>query len=80
VAQGILPQPLFFLALAGTVGGVIVYEMAPSPVVEDRENNKDISHIELGPMDGFKDNIRPGIGSINGCDEMHDLELKAVIC
>ena len=31
-AQHIIPGPLFFLALVLIVGGVVVYEMAPSPV------------------------------------------------
>jgi solute carrier family 35, member F1/2 len=33
VAERIVPQPLFFVALVFVVSGVVIYEMAPSPVV-----------------------------------------------
>ena len=33
-AQHIIPGPLFFIALLLIVGGVVIYEMAPSPVEE----------------------------------------------
>lgn len=36
MAQKILPAPLFFLALFFVVAGVLVYEMAPTPALEDR--------------------------------------------
>ncbi|CAJ1949251.1 unnamed protein product [Cylindrotheca closterium] len=34
--EHIIPHPLFFLALVFVLSGMIVYEMAPSPVLEDR--------------------------------------------
>jgi len=36
VAERIVPQPLFFVALVFVLSGVVLYEMAPSPVMEDR--------------------------------------------
>lgn len=33
-AERIVPKPLFFLALMAVLGGVVVYEMAPSPALE----------------------------------------------
>jgi solute carrier family 35 protein F1/2 len=40
LAQHIIPQPLFYVALLVTVSGVIIYEMAPTPIVEEREMHK----------------------------------------
>jgi solute carrier family 35 protein F1/2 len=37
VAEHIVPQPLFFLALIFVLSGVVLYEMAPSPVKSDNE-------------------------------------------
>lgn len=37
LAERIIPAPLFFLALFFTLLGVVVYEMAPTPIMEDRE-------------------------------------------
>ncbi|GKZ01372.1 hypothetical protein MPSEU_001088100 [Mayamaea pseudoterrestris] len=37
IAERIIPDPLFYLALLFTLCGVLVYEMAPTPIVEDRE-------------------------------------------
>jgi hypothetical protein len=34
VAERIVPQPLFFAALASVLSGVVLYEMAPSPAPE----------------------------------------------
>mmetsp|Transcript_15738 Transcript_15738/g.24162 ORF Transcript_15738/g.24162 Transcript_15738/m.24162 type:complete len:389 (+) Transcript_15738:132-1298(+) len=36
VAQKILPAPFFFLALTFVISGVLIYEMAPTPALEDR--------------------------------------------
>jgi solute carrier family 35 protein F1/2 len=36
VAQRIVPQPLFFVALTFILSGVVMYEMAPSPVERDQ--------------------------------------------
>ena len=38
IAEHIVPRPLFFVALVFVISGVIIYETAPSPVVEDRES------------------------------------------
>ena len=37
VAERIIPQSLFFVALVFVMSGVVTYEMAPSPVVEDNK-------------------------------------------
>ena len=34
IAEEIVPQPLFFVALTMIVSGVLIYELAPSPVVD----------------------------------------------
>ena len=38
-AQHIIPGPLFFVALVLIVGGVVIYEMAPSPATKISEEN-----------------------------------------
>jgi len=35
VAERIIPHSLFFVALVFVISGVVIYEMAPSPVLED---------------------------------------------
>jgi solute carrier family 35 protein F1/2 len=54
VAERIVPQPLFFFALFFVLSGVLIYEMAPSPVVEEDKLRpvslpecEEISHFEL---------------------------------
>jgi len=37
VAERIVPQPLFFAALAAVLSGVVLYEMAPSPALEKQQ-------------------------------------------
>eukprot|EP00977_Amphora_coffeiformis_P001548 scaffold296_cov102-Amphora_coffeaeformis.AAC.36 len=37
VAERIIPQSLFFVALVFVISGVVIYEMAPSPVLEDNK-------------------------------------------
>lgn len=37
IAEKIIPGVLFFVALMFILSGVVLYEMAPSPVLEDRE-------------------------------------------
>jgi solute carrier family 35 protein F1/2 len=37
LAERITPAPLFYLALVFTLCGVVVYEIAPTPIMEDRE-------------------------------------------
>jgi solute carrier family 35 protein F1/2 len=80
-AQGILPQKLFFVALTGTIGGVIVYEMAPSPVVENGDHGDRMghSHIELSSIEPFRD-VSPDDSSQNDDeDEDDDLDVKEMI-
>ena len=38
VAEKIVPQPFFFVALIFVLSGVSIYEMAPSPVVSINNN------------------------------------------
>ena len=40
VAERIIPQPLFFVALIFVLSGVVLYEMAPSPVLEDDHHHQ----------------------------------------
>ena len=54
-AEGIIPPPTFYVALAVTISGVFIYETAPSPVVEDMEYNEQLSNeneIEMNEMRG----------------------------
>ena len=47
VAERIVPQPLFFAALAAVLSGVVVYEMAPSPALEKQgEQRWENSNVE----------------------------------
>jgi solute carrier family 35, member F1/2 len=41
VAERIVPQPLFFVALVFVVSGVVIYEMAPSPVARGGDKGRD---------------------------------------
>eukprot|EP00970_Alexandrium_tamarense_P001719 scaffold224_cov181-Alexandrium_tamarense.AAC.4 len=53
-AEGIVPPPSFYVALLITVSGVFIYEMAPSPVVEDKTSGKENRYqggIELSEFD-----------------------------
>lgn len=47
VAEGIVPQSLFFVALIFVLSGVVLYEMAPSPVLEDNNNNHQAVHERM---------------------------------
>lgn len=52
VAERITPQPLFFGSLLFVMSGVILYEMAPSPVVEDNINRTyAASNVRLSATD-----------------------------
>jgi solute carrier family 35 protein F1/2 len=82
LAQGIRPYPLFFVALICTVSGVMVYEMAPSPILEERRSLEHGSHVELGQIDltiSYDDHSDGSVGSHeDGLPS--DLTLKAVVC
>lgn len=47
VAQRIVPTALFWVALIMTVSGVCIYEMGPSPIVGDMEQNHKIENAKL---------------------------------
>lgn len=44
ISEHIVPPSVFFFALIFTISGVVLYEMAPSPVLEDREDEEGVSH------------------------------------
>ena len=48
VAERIVPQPLFFVALATVLSGVVIYEMAPSPALEKHPQQQQKLH-RTGP-------------------------------
>lgn len=56
-AQHIIPGPLFFVALMLIVGGVVIYEMGPSPAEsslasgEDSRPREDSIEMTQGIMD-----------------------------
>jgi drug/metabolite transporter (DMT)-like permease len=60
VAEKIVPKPLFFVALVFIVSGVFVYELAPTPVLEDRVHldskdswrDGDLNEVELQVQNG----------------------------
>lgn len=43
--EGIKPPPAFYAALIITLSGVVIYETAPSPVVESQEES--VQEIQL---------------------------------
>lgn len=45
-AEGIKPPPTFYIALAITLSGVIMYETAPSPVI-DNSQEENIGDLQL---------------------------------
>lgn len=45
-AEGIKPPPTFYIALAITLSGVIIYESAPSPVI-DSQKQDDMGDLQL---------------------------------
>jgi len=47
IAERIIPHALFFVALVFILSGVVLYEMAPSPVVEDREVHGDAHQLYM---------------------------------
>ena len=48
VAERIVPPPLFFVALVLILSGVVLYEMAPSPVVEkpDESSTSNLQRLQ----------------------------------
>ena len=66
VAEHIIPQHLFFLALLFVVSGVIIYEMAPSPI--DKDNNSSSKEIhssiiisQQDPQEHYHDELDSGV-------------------
>ena len=51
-AEGIKPPPTFYVALAITLSGVIIYETAPSPVVDSQQ--EDIGDLQLTDQDSMR--------------------------
>mmetsp|Transcript_1548 Transcript_1548/g.3331 ORF Transcript_1548/g.3331 Transcript_1548/m.3331 type:complete len:515 (-) Transcript_1548:2554-4098(-) len=62
--ERIVPQPLFFAALAAVLGGVLLYEMAPSPALEKQHGR-------------IKTNNPDGNGDDNIYDDEIEVELSA---
>lgn len=52
LAERIIPDPLFYLALCFTLSGVIIYEMAPSPILEDRDAEEADADPATGQSEG----------------------------
>jgi solute carrier family 35 protein F1/2 len=80
-AENIIPRPLFFVALLFVMSGVVLYEMAPHPVVEDThvtlttaQQLAEIDHdFELQGARG--DDDEGGVGNNDDDDEDDDMEL-----
>jgi hypothetical protein len=53
-AEGITPPPTFYVALAITLSGVIIYETAPSPVVDSQQQEEDIGDLQLTENDSTR--------------------------
>ena len=51
-AEGIKPPPTFYVALAITLSGVIIYETAPSPAVDTQQ--EDIGDLQLTENDSTR--------------------------
>lgn len=76
VAERIIPQPLFFAALAAVLSGVVVYEMAPSPALEkDSLRNVD-RNSETAYSDESEDrgNGKDGVMRDNHRRQAQDME------
>jgi len=64
IAERIVPHFLFFIALAFILSGVVLYEMAPSPVKEDREHEEDVRARREEPTTDSRVLIStPGVGT-----------------
>lgn len=58
-AEGIKPPPTFYIALVLTMSGVIIYETAPSPVVNtDKEIEEDTQAIDRNLTEGVELHVR----------------------
>eukprot|EP00980_Cylindrotheca_fusiformis_P005484 scaffold1169_cov120-Cylindrotheca_fusiformis.AAC.34 len=87
-AEGIIPHALFFVALVFVLSGMVIYEMAPSPVLEDRgqlhpaEEDGDDDNIIVEPSSDYNDNntvstnYQLPVGS-NGSLEMKQIRILA---
>lgn len=61
-AEGIKPPPIFYIALAITLSGVIIYETAPSPVINTQQ--EDIGDLQLTENDSTRrrdQSVRDGL-------------------
>ena len=56
VAERIVPQPLFFVAVVFVLTGVVLYEVAPSPVLEDINDNEAIHERMTQSDNDFESN------------------------
>ena len=54
-AEGIKPPPTFYVALVITLSGVIIYETAPSPVVDSQ--NEFTGEIQLTETRGTQSDL-----------------------
>jgi solute carrier family 35 protein F1/2 len=74
VAEKIVPRPFFFLALFFVLSGVVLYEMAPHPVVEDTQNM--VAAQQLAEIDNeFELQEAPNEASDDEDDDENDMEL-----
>jgi solute carrier family 35 protein F1/2 len=76
--QKIVPRPLFFVALTFVLSGVVLYEMAPHPVVDDDKHEGRTIQQRLAEIDsefelqqGHEESIEFG----DDDDEDNDIEL-----
>ncbi len=90
VAERIVPQPLYFCALAAVLSGIVVYEMAPSPALEKAaqhqgEQTWENANANLEEYSDGKDGVMIGNNQYTSQDTEHDgdetdlegVELKA---
>ena len=71
VAERIVPQPLFFVALVFVLSGVILYEMAPSPVLDDRNSDENAERLmQLVEEDDNDSELRENASSTSDDDEL----------
>lgn len=54
--EGIKPVPLFYVALVITLSGVVIYETAPSPVVDSLDES--LEEIQLTEHHSTRDKDR----------------------
>jgi drug/metabolite transporter (DMT)-like permease len=75
-AEHIIPHSLFFVALVFVLSGMLIYEMAPSPVLADRAQEEVGDEAAMDSTNGYNDDVSEYQQQAEDiCD---DVELKQI--